>query len=397
ARGEAARALLGPLERGPSGAESEVNKSLRVLIVEDSEDDAELLVIDLHRAGYDITFERVEGAEAMAAALDREPWDVVISDWTVPSFGALPALKVVQAKGLDLPFIIMSGTIGEERAVEAMRAGAHDMILKDRRARLIPAVEREVAEARRRAEQRETKERLRASEETLRKTEKLRSLGKMAAGLSHDLKNICNPLSLHLQVVRRALKRGQTTDALESVDEMDQILKRALEMLERLRDFSRQAPERKAEVVDLNHIAHEAAELAKPRMALEGRRVSVICEELGSPPPVLGHAGEIVSAVVNLVVNAIDALAEGGTITVRTGEEDGKAVVSVEDDGPGMPPDVQQRIFEPFFTTKGQEGTGLGLAMVFACMLRHGGTVTLKSAPGEGARFTLCFPAAPAE
>jgi signal transduction histidine kinase len=374
-----------------------VNKSLRVLIVEDSEDDAELLVIDLHRAGYDITFERVEGAEAMTAALDREPWDVVISDWTVPSFGALPALKVVQAKGLDLPFIIMSGTIGEERAVEAMRAGAHDMILKDRRARLIPAVEREVAEARRRAEQRETKERLRASEETLRKTEKLRSLGKMAAGLSHDLKNICNPLSLHLQVVRRALKRGQTTDALESVDEMDQILKRALEMLERLRDFSRQAPERKAEVVDLNHIAHEAAELAKPRMALEGRRVSVICEELGSPPPVLGHAGEIVSAVVNLVVNAIDALAEGGTITVRTGEEDGKAVVSVEDDGPGMPPDVQQRIFEPFFTTKGQEGTGLGLAMVFACMLRHGGTVTLKSAPGEGARFTLCFPAAPAE
>jgi len=374
-----------------------VKKPLRVLIVEDSEDDAELLVIDLHRAGYDITFERVEGAEAMTAALDREPWDVVISDWTVPSFGALPALKVVQAKGLDLPFIIMSGTIGEERAVEAMRAGAHDMILKDRRARLIPAVEREVAEARRRAEQRETKERLRASEETLRKTEKLRSLGKMAAGLSHDLKNICNPLSLHLQVVRRALKRGQTTDALESVDEMDQILKRALEMLERLRDFSRQAPERKAEVVDLNHIAHEAAELAKPRMALEGRRVSVICEELGSPPPVLGHAGEIVSAVVNLVVNAIDALAEGGTITVRTGEEDGKAVVSVEDDGPGMPPDVQQRIFEPFFTTKGQEGTGLGLAMVFACMLRHGGTVTLKSAPGEGARFTLCFPAAPAE
>lgn len=374
-----------------------MKKPLRVLIVEDSEDDAELLGIELRRAGYDLTCERVEDAETMAAALDREPWDVVISDWTVPSFGAFPALKVVQEKELDVPFIIMSGTIGEERAVEAMRAGAHDMILKDRRARLIPAVEREVAEAQRRAEQRETKERLRASEEALRKTEKLRSLGKMAAGLSHDLKNVCNPLSLHLQVVRRALKRGQTTDALESVDEMDQILKRALEMLERLREFSRQAPERKAQVVELNHIAHEAAELAKPRMASGGRKVSVIREELDRPPPVLGHSGEIVSAVVNLVVNAIDALAEGGTITVRTGEQDGTAVVSVEDDGPGMPPDVQQRIFEPFFTTKGQEGTGLGLAMVFACMQRHGGTVTLKSAPGEGAKFTLCFPPAPGE
>lgn len=370
---------------------------LRVLIVEDSEDDAELLVQELRRAGYDVKYERVEDAEAMAAALDREPWDVVISDWTVPSFGALPALKVLQEKDMDVPFIIMSGTIGEEMAVEAMRAGAHDMILKDRRARLIPAVEREVAEARRREEQRETKDKLLASEETLRKTEKLRSLGKMAAGLSHDLKNVCNPLSLHIQVIRRSLKRGNTADALESVEEMDQVLKRALEMLERLRDFSRQAPEKKAEVVDLNHIAHEAAELAKPRMASGGRRMSVIHEEFGSPPPVLGHAGEIVSAVVNLVVNAIDALKEGGTITVRTGEEDGKAIVSVEDDGPGITPEMQHRIFEPFFTTKGQEGTGLGLAMVFACMQRHGGTIALKSAPGEGARFTLSFPPAPAE
>ncbi|MCK6589034.1 MAG: hybrid sensor histidine kinase/response regulator [Polyangiaceae bacterium] len=370
---------------------------LRVLIVEDSEDDAELLVQELRRAGYDVKYERVEDAEAMAAALDREPWDVVISDWTVPSFGALPALKVLQEKDMDVPFIIMSGTIGEEMAVEAMRAGAHDMILKDRRARLIPAVEREVAEARRRAEQRETKDKLLASEETLRKTEKLRSLGKMAAGLSHDLKNVCNPLALHIQVIRRSLKRGNTADALESVEEMDQVLKRALEMLERLRDFSRQAPEKKAEVVDLNHIAHEAAELAKPRMASGGRRMSVIHEEFGSPPPVLGHAGEIVSAVVNLVVNAIDALKEGGTITVRTGEEDGKAIVSVEDDGPGITPEMQHRIFEPFFTTKGQEGTGLGLAMVFACMQRHGGTIALKSAPGEGARFTLSFPPAPAE
>jgi signal transduction histidine kinase len=374
-----------------------VTKALHVLVVEDSEDDAELVVLELRRAGYAVTYERVEDAEAMGAALDREPWDVVISDWTVPSFGALPALKVVHDKGIDVPFIIVSGTIGEERAVEAMRAGAHDMILKDRRSRLIPAVEREVAEARRRAEQRETKEKLRVSQEALRKTERLRSLGQMAAGLSHDLKNICNPLSLHLQVVRRALTRGQTADAQESVEEMDQILKRAIEVLDRLRDFSRQAPEKRAEVVDLNRIAHEAAELAKPRMALGGRNVSVIREELGSPPAVLGHAGEIVSAVVNLVVNAIDALTDGGTITVRTSEDDGKALLSVEDDGPGMPPELQQRIFEPFFTTKGQEGTGLGLAMVFACMERHGGTVTLKSAPGEGARFTLCFPPAPAE
>jgi signal transduction histidine kinase len=373
-------------------------KPLRILIVEDSQDDAELLLGELSRGGFAPDHERVEDAESMKAALDRGPWDIIISDWTVPGFGALPALEVAHATGLDVPFIIMSGTIGEERAVEAMRAGAHDMILKDRPGRLIPAVEREVAEARRRAEQRRTKEQLHASEEALRRTEKLRSLGQMAAGVSHDLKNICNPLSIHLQLVKRSLARGLVAGALESVAEMELVLKRALETLERLRDFSRQAPESEAVELDVNRLAHEAAEIAKPRMATAGRRaLCVIQEELGEPPRILGHTGEIVSAIVNIVVNAIDAIQDGGTITLRTGERDGGAFIEVNDDGPGMPPEVQQRVFEPFFTTKGQEGTGLGLAMVYACMQRHGGSVSLESAPGKGTTFTLWFPPADAE
>jgi signal transduction histidine kinase len=107
-------------------------------------------------------------------------------------------------------------------------------------------------------------------------------------------------------------------------------------------------------------------------------------EELGGAPPVLGSSGEIVSALVNLIVNAIDAMPNGGTIWLRTGEADRGSWVEVADDGPGMPPEVEIRVFEPFFTTKGEEGTGLGLAMVFACMQRHGRSVTLETAPGKG-------------
>ena len=124
-----------------------MNTPLRTLIVEDSDDDTELLVRELRRAGYQPTFQRVETAESLNAALDQNGWDVVISDYTMPQLSGLEALKLVRRRGNDIPFIILSGSIGEEIAVGAMRAGAHDYIMKDNRARLIPAIQRELKEA----------------------------------------------------------------------------------------------------------------------------------------------------------------------------------------------------------------------------------------------------------
>ena len=120
---------------------------LRVLIVEDQDDDALMLLRMLRRAGYDLTFERVDTAKALEAALDRQTWDIIIADYTLPKFNALAALAHVKERGLDLPFIIVSGSIGEDIAVAAMKAGAHDYIMKNNLARLIPAVERELREA----------------------------------------------------------------------------------------------------------------------------------------------------------------------------------------------------------------------------------------------------------
>jgi signal transduction histidine kinase/FixJ family two-component response regulator len=135
-------------------------KQLRLLLVEDSEDDALLLIRALRKGGYDVVYERVETPESMKAALDRQ-WDLVIADYILPAFSGLAALNILKEKKIDLPFIIVSGNIGEDIAVEAMRAGAHDYIMKGRLKRLVPAVERELQEAEVRRERRKAQEGLR--------------------------------------------------------------------------------------------------------------------------------------------------------------------------------------------------------------------------------------------
>jgi signal transduction histidine kinase len=239
---------------------------------------------------------------------------------------------------------------------------------------------------------------LRASREALERTEKLRALGQMAAGISHDLKNILNPLSLHLQLLERLLKRG-VEGADEAIAEMKQVIRRGVETLDRLREFSRQTPERRMVTVRLDELAHEAVELSRPRIASTYRARGIrLVEAPGNPSAVSARPAELVTALVNIISNSIDALADGGTVTISTGASDGGAWVRVHDDGPGIPEEYRGRIFEPFFTTKGaKEGTGLGLAMVYAFVQRHGGKLALDTAVGEGTTFTLWFPAAPAD
>ncbi len=256
-----------------------------------------------------------------------------------------------------------------------------------------------LSKARRYAELSRSYAELRASRDVLERTAKLRALGEMAAGISHDLKNILNPLSLHLQLAERSLKRG-LPGAEEAIVEMKQVLRRGVETLDRLREFSRQAPEPRKERVRLDALAHEAVELSRPRIASSakpGARGIRLVEKLGGPPAIDARPAELVTALLNVISNAIDALAEGGTVTVSTGASDGGAWVRIQDDGPGIPEEHRARIFEPFFTTKGaKEGTGLGLAMVYAFVQRHGGKLTLDTEVGRGTTFTIWFPGAPA-
>lgn len=136
---------------------------LRLLLIEDSEKDAVLLLRQLRRGNYEITFERVDTPQALLAALKTNTWDLIICDYSMPQFSAPAALKLLQESGLDLPFIIVSATIGEDTAVAAMKAGAHDYIIKGNLARLVPAVERELREAEVRLARRRAEEQIKAS------------------------------------------------------------------------------------------------------------------------------------------------------------------------------------------------------------------------------------------
>jgi CheY-like chemotaxis protein len=140
---------------------------LRILLIEDDPDDAALILREIRRGGYEVSYERVENAADMHMALQRSPWDIIISDFSLPSFNAPTAVLALKETQLDIPIIIVSGTVGEDTAVAALKAGAHDFISKNNLNRLVPAIERELREAESRNERRIAQARLRESEEAL--------------------------------------------------------------------------------------------------------------------------------------------------------------------------------------------------------------------------------------
>ena len=362
-----------------------MSRPLAVLIVEGDDDDALLLLRELGHGGYDVRHERVQTAEAMQEALRRRHWDFVVSDCVMPTFSGRGALEVLRASGLDLPFIMMSGALREEDAVEALRAGAHDFVVKGRMARLLPAIERELREAEVRRCHREAQARLVRSET-------LAVLGQLAAGIAHDLRNVFTPLKLFAGLLRQ--RAAPDPLGLAIFDKIDQMLQVGIEVIGRLDLFRDQGDPAEAEPLALAEVARAAVELGHYRTSsLTGVRLEL--EEVDAAPPARVPRGELTSALLNVIVNALDAIGQAGVVRVRTGAAETGVYVEVLDDGPGMTPEVQRRVFEPFFTTK-VGGTGLGLSIVCAFVERHGGRLTIDTGPDRGTCVRMWFPAASA-
>jgi signal transduction histidine kinase len=227
---------------------------------------------------------------------------------------------------------------------------------------------------------------LRISQETLIRTEKFRALGQMAAGIAHDLKNLLNPLQLYTDVIRDSA--NDPKEVVDIADRLDRVLTRGLETVERLRGYSRLSPdETEEELTDLNSMVSEALEISKPR--LKGIEVQTV---LADSVMVMIRPADCVTAIVNLLFNAADALEGQGRITISTGKDRNDVWVEIADNGPGIPPEVKKRILEPLFTTKGNSGTGLGVPIVYAFTQRHGGRLDIESTAGQGARFRMSFP-----
>jgi signal transduction histidine kinase len=366
-------------------------KALNVLLVEDSEDDAAFVVRELRRSQYALHWERVETPEAMNDALDRRPWDVILSDYHMPRFSAPEAYKLVKNRGMDLPFIIVSGTVGEEVAVEAMRVGVHDYLLKGMLTRLVPAIERELREAGLRAEQRRMQEQLLIAD-------RMASVGTLAAGVAHEINNPLAALIANLEFSmeelgrpdndanRLAEVRAPLQDAREAADRVRMIVRD-------LKVFSRSGDEERCGPVDLRRVLESSLRMAWNEIRHRAR----LEKDFADIAPAWGNESRLGQVFLNLVINAAQALPDGRSdqneIRVVTRQQGDRVVVEVRDTGAGIPPEVLPHIFDPFFTTKpAGVGTGLGLAICHRIVTNLGGSITVDSKVGKGTVFTVSLP-----
>jgi signal transduction histidine kinase/CheY-like chemotaxis protein len=271
--------------------------------------------------------------------------------------------------------------------------------------RINEQLERRVAE---RTQDLETTNRvLRQTQLAVMQTERLRALGQMASGIAHDINNALSPATMYSHSL---LEQGAalSPELREDLEAIYRAIKDVADTVARMRDFYRARDPRFSPVpVQLNRIVEQAVELTRARWQdMPQERGVVINLETrveADLPPVLGEQSEIRDALANLILNAVDAMPEGGTLTLlacaesegqyRTSQAPTHVRVDVCDTGVGMTEDVRRKCMEPFFTTKGERGTGLGMAMVYGAVQRHGAQIGIDSIPGTGTTISLTFPA----
>ena len=394
--------IIIPPDQSNSSETGVTNKALRALIADDSENDVLLLLRVLRKAGYEPVYERVWTAPAMQAALQRQAWDIVISDYEMPNFGGFEALQLLKESGHDLPFILVSAVISEETAVAAMKAGAHDYIMKRNLARLAPAIERELREAQTRVARKDAEAALRQSEEQLRQVQKIEAVGRLAAGVAHDFNNILTAIMGHSELLLRQLDADDPRR--KNAEQIEKVAHLAAGLTRQLLIFSRKQVI-EPRVLNLNAVI---LDIKKMLRRLIGEDIE-FCTLLD---PAAGHIkadpGQIEQVIMNLAVNARDAMPNGGKLTVTTanttldknhlkkfpdmGAGD-YVMLAIADTGTGMSEEVKAHLFEPFFTTKPSgKGTGLGLATCFGIVKQNTGHINVHSELGSGTTFKIYFP-----
>jgi hypothetical protein len=488
---------------------------LRLLLIEDSKDDAQLLLHELKRAGYEVDHERVDTAPALQTALDRHAWDLAIGDYSMPQFSGTAALAIIQERGLDLPFISLSGTISEEAAVAAMRAGAKDYVTKGHLNRLLPAIERELREAKARSTLRNTeasyatlvayapigiyrsspdgrfltvnaalvsilgyespaevlrldmgrdvyadaaeRRRLldrdtytdqqyddveatwkrkdgrpllvqlsvravrnaagqvdyyetfvrdvteqRRLQQQLTQSQKMEAIGRLAGGIAHDFNNLLTVITSYSDLLLQDLPADDPRR--DDVDQVRKAADGAAALTRQLLAFSRQQVV-EPKVIDLNTVVDNLKKILQRVIGEDVELAIELAPELGA---VKADVSQIEQILMNLAVNARDAMPIGGKLTIETANidhdpeqarqrrPDGSkrfVMLAVTDTGTGMDEPTKAKIFEPFFTTKQPgKGTGLGLATVYGIVTQAEGFIWVYSELGHGTSFKIYLP-----
>jgi len=381
-----------------SGTATMESTKLRVLMVEDSSDDEQLVLRELRQGGYDVWHERVDTEAAMAGALARESWDMILSDYAMPLFSGLDALALLRRTSLDIPFIIVSGTVGEEAAVSAMRSGANDYVFKGSLGRLCPAIDRELREATIRAERRRMQQQLLIAD-------RMASVGTLAAGVAHEINNPLSAVVANLELMAKDMPRlCEELEVTEQFHEIIDELRDARDGADRLRHivrdlkiFSRSTDEERRGPVDVKRVLESSLRMAWNEIRHRAR----LEKEYSAVPPVEANDARLGQVFLNLIVNAAQAIREGHAeqnlirVSTRVDEPSGRVAVEIRDTGCGIAADSLPRIFDAFFTTKPVGvGTGLGLSICHRIVTGLGGEIQVDSQVGKGTTFRVLLPAA---
>jgi two-component system, cell cycle sensor histidine kinase and response regulator CckA len=478
-----------------------VEQRIKVLQLEDNEADGELISVALERAGLILEVTRVERRAAFLLALEAGGFDLILSDFSLPDFDGLSALSAVRQRDYETPFIFVSGTIGEERAVEALRNGATDYVLKDRLSRLPAAIRRAIQDRDERRSQRRSEDRVRdqaalldeareaiviqdldrrvtywnkgaekiygwTSEEAearfdpgtradldaawravleagqwdgslnqitragaeiiveshwtclrhpdgspravissssdvtqarnleaqLLRTQRLETVGTIASGVAHDLNNVLAPIIIGLTSLKR-----RVTDApgQKLVNAMEVSAERGAEIVKQVLTFARGT----GALTGMVNTRDVVQGIEKLLAATLPRNVKLTMNFAPDLWPISADPTQLQQVLLNLCVNARDAMPRGGEVTIDaanaelSGEREGRYIaLIVTDSGCGMDRSTLSKIFEPFFTTKTQ-GTGIGLSTVASIVKRHDGFIDVQSEVGRGTSFKVCLPA----
>lgn len=352
-----------------------------ILHLEDDPEDAALVASMLRGGGVDAAIDVVDARSAFGEKVAQGGHDLILADYQLPQFDGLEALAMARRLQPDIPLIMVSGVMGEEAAIDSMRSGATDYVLKTRLSRLVPAVRRALQEAKERSERR-------LLQEQFLQAQKMELFGRLAGGVAHDFNNILTIVMSNCGLMLAGMAPSDPHHHL--VEEIEQAGLRGAALTRQLLIFARHET-RKPEILEVDEVLRTAAPLLR-RLVPES--VHIAMNLSAGPARIEADRRHLEQAIMNLVVNARDAMPRGGSIQIETSAaESGPVKIMVRDTGHGMTPEVRARIFEPFFSTKPSgTGTGLGLPTVQRIVVESGGEISVESTPGEGARFTVALP-----